>query len=32
MLKSKNWRDMYDHDGNPIFESSDSDSSSDTDE
>ena len=32
MLKSKNWRDMYDCDGNPIFESSDSDTSSDTDD
>ena len=29
MLKSKNWRDMYDHEGNPIFDSSDSEISSD---
>ena len=28
MLKSKNWRDMYDHEGNPIFESTDNDTSS----
>ena len=29
MLKSKNWRDMYDDEGNPIFDSTDNDTSSD---
>ena len=30
MLDSKNWRDMYDDEGNPLFESTDSDTSSDS--
>ena len=32
MYKSKNWQDMYDKVGNPIFDSTDSDTSSDNEE
>ena len=30
MLDSKNWRDMFDDEGNPFFDSTDSDISSDS--
>ena len=32
MLSSKNWRDMFDDEGNPMFDSTDSDNSSDSDD
>ena len=32
MLSSKNWRDMFDDEGNPMFVSTDSDNSSDSDD